>query len=70
MATFLGVCRTSPEWGLVESQAKSYFPDIGFEVGKFIYCDNYCCEITAIEGDKLRLVGLGLVERNKCREKE
>jgi hypothetical protein len=52
---------------LIESVSED---NMGFEIGRFAFYkdeyNEYKCEITDIKDGKLQLVGIGLVDKDKC----
>lgn len=58
---------TDAAWGYPAALAQSLNPNIGTEIGNFIYCDDTCAEITNKTETQYQLVALGWTDKSKCR---
>jgi hypothetical protein len=67
----MGTYKGSAEWGFPIAVAMTLKKSNGFKLGSYVITskngNDYKCEITAITKRRVQLVGLGWVDKKKCR---
>lgn len=62
------------EWGLAYGMAMTMKSTDGFAVGNYVITtlneEDYKCEITSMTQRRVQLVGIGWVDKKKCRFKQ